>query len=56
VVVMGQLIDMMGNTMVTFAPEQSGFELDITRLPSGLYLLKMQDADGTIITGKVTLK
>ena len=56
VVVMGQLIDMMGNTVVTFAPEQSGFELDITRLPSGLYLLKMQDADGTIITGKVTLK
>lgn len=53
--VSGQLIDMMGNIVMSFAPEQSDFELNIKKNPSGLYLLKMQLTDGTITTCKVTL-
>ena len=53
VIINGQLIDLTGNVVMQFNPLASDFRLDLGNLADGLYLLKMQVADGRIVFGKI---
>ncbi len=53
VIIDGQLIDLTGNVVMHFNPSASDFRLDLGNLADGLYLLKMQVADGQIVFGKI---
>ena len=53
VIIDGQLIDLTGNVVMHFNPSASDFRLDLGNLADGLYLLKMQVADGRIVFGKI---
>ena len=48
-----QLVDLMGNAVMHVQPLQPDFEVNLTNLPSGLYLLKIQTVDGCTLFGKV---
>ena len=48
-----QIIGLMGNVLLETSPSNSNFDLDLSGLPSGMYLVKMQFADGRIAFRKV---
>jgi len=48
-----QIMNLMGNVIFETAITDSRFELDLSRLPSGLYLIKIIQADGTSTYEKV---
>ena len=45
-----------GKTMleneVLQGPDQTNYSIDVSHLPPGMYLLKVNDAEGSLITGK----
>jgi hypothetical protein len=43
----------MGNVLQETSPSNSNFDLDLSGLPSGMYLVKVQFADGKIAFRKV---
>lgn len=48
-----QIISLMGNVLEETSPSTPDFELDLSGLPSGLYLVKIQTVDGQTLFGKV---
>lgn len=48
-----QIIGLPGNVLQEFSPSGSGFEVDLSRLPMGMYLVKVQFADGRVALRKV---
>lgn len=48
-----QIIGLPGNVLQEFSPSGSGFEVDLSRLPMGMYLVKVQFADGRMALRKV---
>jgi hypothetical protein len=48
-----QIVDLMGNMLQETSPSSSDFELDLSSLPSGMYLVKVQFANGRIVFRKV---
>ena len=48
-----QIMDLMGNVLKEASPSNSVFDLDLSGLPSGMYLVKVQFADGKIAFKKV---
>ena len=48
-----QIIGLMGNVLQEIFPSNPDFELDLSGLPSGMYLVKVQFADGRIAFRKV---
>ena len=48
-----QIVDLMGNMLQETSPSNPDFELDLSSLPSGMYLVKVQFADGRIAFRKV---
>ena len=48
-----QIVDLMGNMLQETSPSSSDFELDLCSLPSGMYLVKVQFANGRIVFRKV---
>lgn len=48
-----QIIGLMGNVLQETSPSNSNFDLDLSSLLSGMYLVKMQFADGRITFKKV---
>lgn len=48
-----QIIGLMGNVLQETSPSSPDFELDLSGLPSGMYLVKVQFADGRIAFRKV---
>ena len=48
-----QIIGLMGNVLQETSPSTPDFELDLSGLPSGLYLVKIQTVDGQTLFGKV---
>ena len=52
-IILCQLFDLMGNKVMSMQPMKPGFELDLSHLSSGLYLLKTQAVNGQNLFGKV---
>lgn len=48
-----QIVDLMGNMLQETSPSSPDFELDLSGLPSGMYLVKLQFADGKMAFKKV---
>ena len=48
-----QIVGLMGNVLQETSPSGPDFELDLSGLPSGMYLVKMQFADGRMAFRKV---
>lgn len=48
-----QMMDLMGNVLQETSPSSPDFEIDLSGLPSGLYLVKLQFADGRMAFRKV---
>ena len=48
-----QIMDLMGNILQETSPSSAVFDLDLGGLPSGMYLVKVQFADGKIAFKKV---
>jgi hypothetical protein len=48
-----QIVDLMGNMLQETSPSSSDFQLDLSGLPSGMYLVTVQFADGRIAFRKV---
>ena len=48
-----QILDLMGNTLLETSPSNSAFDLDLNGWSSGVYLIKIQMADGTTAYEKV---
>ena len=48
-----QIMDLMGNTLLETSPSNSAFDLELNGWPSGVYLIKIQMADGTTAYEKV---
>ena len=48
-----QIIGLMGNVLQEIFPSNPDFELDLSSLPSGMYLVKVQFANGRIVFRKV---
>lgn len=48
-----QILDLMGNTLLESSPSNSTFDLDLNGWSSGVYLIKIQMADGTTAYEKV---
>ena len=48
-----QILDLMGNTLLETSPSNSAFDLDLNEWSSGVYLIKIQMADGTTAYEKV---
>lgn len=48
-----QILDLMGNTLLETSPSNSTFDLDLNGWSSGVYLIKIQIADGTTAYEKV---
>ncbi len=48
-----QIVGLMGNILQETSPSSPDFELDLSGLPSGMYLVKVQFADGRIAFRKV---
>jgi len=48
-----QIIGFMGNVLLENSPLSPDFELDLSGLPSGMYLVKLQFADGRVAFRKV---
>ena len=48
-----QILDLMGNTLLETSPSNSAFDLDLNGWSSGVYLIKIQIADGTTAYEKV---
>ena len=48
-----QVFDLMGNTLQETSPSSRDFNLDLSGLPSGMYLVKLQFADGRMAFRKV---
>ncbi len=48
-----QIIGLMGNVLQEISPSNPDFDLDLIGLPSGMYLVKVQFADGRIAFRKV---
>ena len=48
-----QIVGLMGNVLQETSPSNSNFDLDLSGLPSGMYLVKVQFADGRIAFRKV---
>jgi hypothetical protein len=48
-----QIIGLPGNVLQEFSPSGSDFEVDLSRLPMGMYLVKVQFADGRMALRKV---
>ncbi len=48
-----QIVDLMGNMLQETSPSSPDFELDLSGLPSGMYLVKVQFADGKMAFKKV---
>jgi len=48
-----QIIGLMGNVLQETSPSSPDFELDLSGLPSGMYLVKVQFADGRMAFRKV---
>jgi hypothetical protein len=48
-----QIIDLMGNILQETSPSNSVFDLDLSGWPSGMYLVKVQVADGRMAFRKV---
>ena len=48
-----QVLDLMGNTLQETSPSSRDFNLDLSGLPSGVYLVKLQFADGRMAFRKV---
>ena len=48
-----QIIGLMGNVLHEISPSSSDFDLDLSGLPSGMYLVKVQFADGKMVFRKV---
>ena len=48
-----QIMDLMGNFLLETTPSNSVFDLDLSGLPSGVYLVKMQLGDGLRVFRKV---
>ena len=48
-----QIIGLMGNVLQEIFPSNPDFELDLSSLPSGMYLVKVQFVDGRIVFRKV---
>ena len=48
-----QVMNLMGNVIKEMAISSAQFEIDLSRLPSGMYLIKAQMADGTTAYEKV---
>ena len=51
-----QIIGLMGNVLYENAVSSANFDLDLSSLPAGLYLVKVQFADGKMAFGKVVKK
>ena len=47
------MMDLMGNVLQETSPSSPDFEIDLSGLPSGLYLVKLQFADGRMAFRKV---
>ena len=48
-----QILDLMGNILLETSPSNSAFDLDLNGSSSGVYLIKIQMADGTTAYKKV---
>ena len=48
-----QIVDLMGRILQETAPSNPAFNLDLNGLPSGMYLVKVQFADGRVAFRKV---
>ena len=48
-----QIVGLMGNVLQETSPLSPDFELDLSGLPSGMYLIKLQMADGKSVFRKV---
>ena len=48
-----QIVGLMGNVLQETSPSNPDFELDLSGLPSGMYLVKVQFADGKMAFRKV---
>ena len=48
-----QIVDLMGNMLQETSPSSSDFQLDLSGLPSGMYLVTVQFTDGRIAFRKV---
>ena len=48
-----QIIGLMGNVLQETSPSSPVFDLDLSRWPSGMYLVKMQFADGRVAFRKI---
>ena len=48
-----QIVDLIGNVLQETSPSSPVFELDLSGLPSGMYLVKMQLGDGRRVFRKV---
>ena len=48
-----QIVDLMGNVLQEISPSSPRFELDLSGLPSGMYLIKTILADGQSTYGKL---
>ena len=50
-----QIVDMMGNVLQEMSPSSSVFDLDLSRWPPGVYLIKLQMTDGKSVYRKVVI-
>ena len=48
-----QIVDLMGNVLQETSPSSPVFDMDLSRLPSGMYLVKVQRCDGKASWKKV---
>ena len=48
-----QIMGLMGNVLQEFSPSSPDFDLDLSGLPSGMYVVKVQYADGRMAFRKV---
>lgn len=48
-----QVLDLMGNILLETSPSSSIFDLDLSRFPSGMYIIKVTTVEGKISFGKV---
>ena len=48
-----QIVDLMGNVLQETSSSSPNFDLDLSGLPSGMYLVKIQFADGRMVFRKV---
>lgn len=52
-VIQCQILDLTGSVLLELSPSDSVFDLDLNGCPSGMYLVKIQFADGKLVFGKV---